>query len=245
MKIALIDSDIVVYRSSVLTENASIEDAIELSERIHETWLDASRCDMLVPCLTYGKSFRALAWPDYKANRASKPRPRHLEDVRNHVMSKSGVMFHNGWEADDIIGFLHTRDNGVDTVAVTVDKDMDQLPGWHCNPDKEVVYEISVEDSAMYRWMQVLSGDPTDNYAGIPKVGEKKALKMLEDVAVCDYESTVKAIYAERGFDDAYLQAMIVCATIKQHTKDLECELLLPDSNVESTLLPFLRYHKP
>lgn len=245
MKTALVDSDIVAYRAAVLTENDSVEAGIELSERIHESWLDASRCDMLVPCLTVGRNFRAEAWPAYKANRADKPKPRHLNDIRKHILSKDTVMIHNGWEADDIIGFLHTTGNDLDTVVVTVDKDMDQLPGWHCNPDKETIYEVSVEDAAMYRWMQVLSGDPTDNYPGIPKIGEKKALKFLEDVSVADYETTVAAIYADKGLDADYLRAMTVCATIKQYTKELVCELLSPDSNVESTLVPFLRSRWP
>ena len=239
-RVALVDSDIVAYRAAVLTENDSEEAAIQLCRDIHQTWMDAARCDSMVPCLTIGKSYRCNSWPDYKANRKDKPKPKHLAAVRDSFSSIA--LCHSGWEADDVIGYLHTMTwHDCETVIVTVDKDLDQIPGWHCNPDKETVYEVSPDNSALYRWMQVLSGDTTDNYAGIPKIGEKKAHKLLEDVQLSDYESTVRAIYLEKGLDETYLQSMIACATILTYNKDIECELLSPDSTVESTLVPFLR----
>lgn len=247
MNIALIDSDVVAYRAAILSEDGDEEDAIDLCDRIHETWMDAAHCDQSVKCLTVGKSFRTASWPDYKANRADKPRPRHLTAVRNHIIGK-GCMMHPGWEADDILGFLHTGNMCIGefrTVIVTVDKDLDQVPGWHCNPDKERLYEVSFEDSEMYRWMQVLSGDTTDNYAGIPGIGEKKAMKLLVDVPVCDLEKTVRAVYAEKGLDDAYLSSMMICSTIVQYTEEIECALLSQDSSEESTLVPFLRSLRP
>jgi len=247
MNIALIDSDVIAYRAAILCEDADEADAIDLCDRIHETWLDAAHCDLPVRCLTVGKSFRVTAWPDYKANRASKPRPRHLQAVRQHIID-SGSMMHPSWEADDIMGFIHTGkplSGEFSTVIVTVDKDLDQVPGWHCNPDKETVYEVSPEDSELYRWMQVLSGDTTDNYAGIPGIGEKKALKLLTDVPTCDLEKTVRAIYTEKELDDKYLSSMITCSSIIQYTEEIECALLSQDSSEESTLVSFLRSLRP
>lgn len=247
MKIALLDSDITAYRAAVLCAEETVEEAIDLFERIQESWMDAARCDLSVTCLTTGKSFRSKAWPEYKANRADKLKPVHLDAVRAHAM-KSSFIAHPGWEADDVLGFLHSGRPcaaDIETVLVTVDKDLDQVPGWHCNPDKEIMYEVSPEDADLYRWMQVLSGDSTDNYAGIPGIGEKKARKMLEDVPSSDLEQTVRAIYTEKGLDEHYYNAMVVCSTIIQYSEEIECALLSLDSSEESTLVSFLRSLRP
>ena len=240
MKIALIDSDIVAYRAAVLTENETEDIAISLSEQIHDTWLDASRSDLYVPCLTVGSSFRKRAWADYKANRKDKPRPRHLDAVINHIKTKENVCYHSSWEADDVMGFIQSYPYDMDTIIVSIDKDLDQIPGWHCNPDKETVYDVSNDDSDMYMWMQVLSGDTTDNYPGIPGIGQGKAQKILADVSFGDRESVVKAVYVEKGKDNDYYKAMLRCATIIKHTEDIECELLSQGLTAESTLCGFL-----
>jgi DNA polymerase-1 len=247
MKIALLDSDIAVYRAAILCQDESEADAIDLFDRIQESWMDAARCDLAVSCLTTGKSFRVDAWPEYKANRADKPRPVHLDAVKSHAASTNCLM-HPRWEADDIMGFIHSGKpcgHEFETVLVTVDKDMDQVPGWHCNPDKELLYEVSPEDAEMYRWMQVLSGDGTDNYSGIPGIGEKKARKLLEDVPNDELEKTVRAIYLDKGQTEEYCNAMIVCSTIVQYTEEIECALLSQALSEESTLVRFLRSLRP
>jgi hypothetical protein len=241
MRIALIDSDIVAYRAAILCEDQDEADAIHLVDRMHDCWLDSANCDMFVPCLTLGKSFRTGWWPDYKANRRDKPKPRHLSAVYDHIKSNPRCLWHTGWEADDVLGFLGTTEvTGFDTVVVSIDKDLDQIPGNHCNPDKETCYTVDADDADMYKWMQVLSGDSTDNYPGIPRVGQEKARKLLIDVSSGDREGVVKAVYKDKGFDDGYYASMFHCAVIIKNTEEIECGLLSPDSSVESTLVPFL-----
>lgn len=237
MRIGLLDSDVIAYRSSILTEDIFEEDAIELCKRMHDNWIDMSDSDVCVPCLTHGTSFRREWWPDYKAQRRDKPRPRHLSAVMAYIKTMPNVVYHNSWEADDVIGFLHTMPHGQETIVVTVDKDLDQLPGLHCNPDKEIRYVVSEDDADLYRWLQILTGDPTDNYPGIPRVGPVKAHKILEDVETGDRESVVTEAYASKGLDQDYLFKMIQCATILSYTQELACRMLSsPDSNGDGTL---------
>lgn len=241
MKVALIDSDIVAYRSAVLTEDLDTPDALDLCERMHDTWMDAAKCDIYVPCLTTSPSFRKAQWPPYKENRKDKPKPKHLASVVEFIKTKSNVLWHTGWEADDILGYVHTTDTGFNTVIVTIDKDLDQIQGAHCNPDKETCYDVDPDDADLYKWMQVLSGDSTDNYPGIPRVGQEKARKILLDVSSGDRESVVKQVYKDKGFDDSYYNSMFCCATIVKHNEVIECELLSQDLSVASTLVPFLQ----
>jgi DNA polymerase-1 len=246
MRIALTDSDIVAYRAAILTEDQDEADAIDLIDRMHDYWQDSANADMFVPCLSVGKSFRTAWWPEYKSNRKDKPKPRHLSAAYAHIKSNPRCMWHTGWEADDVLGCLGTTDvPDLETVIVTIDKDLDQIPGHHCNPDKELCYTVDADDADMYTWMQVLSGDSTDNYPGIPRVGQEKARKLLIDVSHGDREGVVKAVYTDRGFDDSYYAAMLHCAVIIKNTEEVECGLLSPDSNVESTLVPFLLSLKP
>jgi len=241
MRIALIDSDIVAYRAAILTEDQDEADAIALADRIHDTWQDSAHADLLVPVLTVGKSFRTGHWPEYKANRKDKPKPRHLGAVYAHIRANPRCVWHNHWEADDVLGFLGTTAvDGFDIVVVSIDKDLDQIPGNHCNPDKETCYTVDADDADMYKWMQVLSGDSTDNYPGIPRVGQEKARKLLIDVSSGDREAVVKAVYKDKGFDDFYYSSMFHCAVIIKNTEEVECGLLSPDLSVESTLVPFL-----
>ena len=43
-KIALLDSDIIAYRAAVLTEDVTEAMAIELADRITDTWVDGAGC---------------------------------------------------------------------------------------------------------------------------------------------------------------------------------------------------------
>lgn len=244
MRIALTDSDIVAYRAAILCEEQDEADCIHLIDRMHDYWQDSAYADMFVPCLSVGKSFRTAWWPDYKANRKDRPKPRHLSAAYAHIRSNPRCMWHTGWEADDVLGFLGTTEiAGFETVIVTIDKDLDQVLGSHCNPDKEICYTVDADDADMYKWMQVLSGDTTDNYPGIPRIGQEKARKLLIDVSSGDRESVVKSVYKDKGFDDTYYTQMLRCAVILTNTEEVECGLLSPDLNVESTLVPFLLSH--
>jgi 5'-3' exonuclease len=241
MKTALIDSDIILHRAAILTEDASVFDAIQLAKDMHIAWWEASRAEGYIPCISSSESFRKDIYPLYKDNRKDRPKPKHLGEVYIWARTRFSPVTYPKWEADDILGFLSTCPTAEETIIVTIDKDLDQVPGWHCNPDKETIYEVSADNADLYRWMQVLSGDTTDGYAGIPGVGIGKARKYLDEIAVGDREAVVKAIYLDKGFDDLYYQQMLKCATIITHSKELECELLSADSTEASSLLTILK----
>ncbi len=240
MRIALLDSDIIAYRAAVLNESAPLTDAIDLAKRMTDAWTNMAGCDGYVSCFTTGPSFRAEAWPPYKAKRREKERPQHLSDILKE-MKGWNACWHTGYEADDVLGILATYPQTVDEVViVSVDKDLDQIPGQHCNPDKETIYTVSDDDADMYRWMQVLSGDSTDNYPGVPFVGTKKAQRILEFAEAGCREQVVSAFFESKELGHTFFP-MVVCATLLTYKKGLTCEQSLQDSTEAGTLRDFLQ----
>lgn len=113
----------------------------------------------------------------YKARRAE--RPRYYGDVRDYLTSKYAATTTDGIEADDSIG-IHLTRLGDKGIAVTNDKDLDQIPGWHFNWVTNELYRVSPKDGAFALYSQILSGDATDTVVGIPGIGPSKAAKLLE-----------------------------------------------------------------
>lgn len=209
---SLLDADIIIYRAATTCENADLDTAKDQYKRIRDSWVDASRADAYAITLSRGKSFRKDYFPQYKADRDLKPKPRHLVDLREYVMHTDQWIGHDGFEADDILGILGTTHT--DVVITSVDKDLDQIPGLHCNPDKQAIYEID-DDSAHLAWaLQVMTGDATDCYPGIPGIGEKKAHKILDDCAPGDRWPIIVKAYESKNLGSDYLSQMVVCATI-------------------------------
>lgn len=240
-RMALLDSDIIAYRAAIFTEDASEGEALELLVRITDIWTSKANCEGYVHCITRGPSFRRESWGLYKGNRKDKVRPKHLSALYDHLL-ESGACYHYGLEADDILGTLATHPDRDQWVIVTIDKDLDQIEGLHYNPDKEIAYEVSADDADLYKWMQVLSGDSTDCYPGIPGVGQAKARRILEDVPFGQREEIVRAAYKAKELTDEYYNQMVTCATILTYGMDIDpCKLSSSDSSEVGTLRELLQ----
>ena len=142
-----------------------------------------------------GPTFRHKIYEDYKANR-----PPMQEDMRvqlpvlKEVAKNLGLkMFElGGYEADDIIGTLARvcEGKGFSVVMVTGDKDFRQVitPAvsmWDTMKDKVTDYSTLKE---AYRFepekfidVMGLSGDTSDNIPGVPGVGEKTAISLIQE----------------------------------------------------------------
>ena len=144
------------------------------------------------------KTFRHEKYPEYKATREKMPfemRPQipwinELLDSMNIP-----VLTIPGYEADDIIGTLASKvpHNEIDCYLVSGDKDFMQLVNEHIflySPavgSKELI--IYNADEVKKKWgvspeqiidLLALMGDSSDNVPGIPGIGEKSAVKLLQ-----------------------------------------------------------------
>ena len=152
----------------------------------------------------HGKTFRNEAFPEYKAQREETP-----EDIKRSVPIIKELLeaWHipclqvDGFEADDVIGTLSMKSGkiGVETYMLTPDKDYGQLVGenvFQYRPrhgggyekmgPKEVCAKYGIENTSQIIDLLALMGDSSDNFPGCPGVGEKTAVKLIEEFGNID-----------------------------------------------------------
>jgi DNA polymerase-1 len=147
-----------------------------------------------------GKTFRDDIFAQYKAHRPPMPDDLRAQIKPIHSIIKAlgiPLIVHPGVEADDVIGTLarQAAEQGRDVVVSTGDKDMAQL----VNPRVTLVNTMTgtLMDEAGVREkfgippelvidLLALMGDKVDNIPGIPGVGEKTALALLQNIGGVD-----------------------------------------------------------
>lgn len=119
----------------------------------------------------------------YKGNRDPENRPYHYEAIRDYVRRYWDTVVSRNCEADDLISIMaeQARTQHRDAVVVSIDKDLDQIPGLHYNPDKKVFYSQDRDSALLYFYQQALSGDSTDNIPGCYRVGIQGAIRFIEE----------------------------------------------------------------
>lgn len=158
----------------------------------------------------------------YKGNRTAE-KPVHYQAIRNLLIKQYGAVVVNGMEADDAIAIEATQNP--DAIVVSNDKDMYQLLcGLYRYRGDTFHPKGTPPTHSMYNLChQVLTGDSTDNYPGIPGVGEKKAFKILPDA---NYGVTIKQLldatmfafiefYGEEGIE-RFLEQMRLAFLVRE-----------------------------
>ena len=152
----------------------------------------------------HGPTFRSDAYPAYKAQREATP-----EDIKQSVPIIKDllrawnipILQVDGYEADDVIGTLATKagQQGIDTYMLTPDKDYGQLVGDHVyifrprhgggyetmGPE-EVKAKYAIPSTGAVIDLLALMGDSADNFPGCPGVGEKTAVKLINEFGSID-----------------------------------------------------------
>ncbi|MBB1268415.1 DNA polymerase I [Shewanella sp. SR44-3] len=143
-----------------------------------------------------GKTFRNDMYSEYKAQRPPMP-----DDLRSQIAPLHRIIHAlglplisiEGVEADDVIGTIAKRASaeGRATLISTGDKDMAQLVNEHVTlintmtdtimGPAEVATKFGVGPELIIDFL-ALMGDKSDNIPGLPGVGEKTALAMLNGV---------------------------------------------------------------
>jgi DNA polymerase-1 len=142
-----------------------------------------------------GPTFRHEVYEEYKATRKAMPdnlipQIPYIKDVVRGFSIP--VIEEEGMEADDIIGTLVKTysPEGIDTVIITGDKDLMQLVSDDVilvDTMKDVTYDAEgVKERFGVGPEKVveilgLAGDTSDNIPGVPGVGEKTALKLIQE----------------------------------------------------------------
>jgi hypothetical protein len=177
---AFIDADHMVYKFGFSPESPNIV-CSRLEEHLMEVVYIELQCDTYDAFITGRDNFRyELATTHlYKGNREGIVRPPHYEVLRDKLVSL-GATVSVGQEADDDVAIASTVGTGW---IVHVDKDLDQLPGWHYNPKKKEKYYVTEEEGLKNFYIQILMGDRVDNIVGLYKVGPVTAAKLLNGLS--------------------------------------------------------------
>lgn len=134
----------------------------------------------------------------YKGNRDKDQRPAWYNELREYLITYWGAEVVNGCEADDVLASKQigmVPENCEANLIITIDKDLDQIPGWHYNWVHDNLYFLDDYTASRNFWIQMLTGDRTDNIRGIHGVGPKKAEKFLDKFDPCEWENEVFKLY--------------------------------------------------
>ena len=140
--------------------------------------------------------------PSYKSNRKKTVRPLLYGTIREFLLENYNSIMVDDLEADDMLGILATT-SPKSTIVCSIDKDLNMIPGIHYNWNRRRKYAVVKAEAIPFFYTQVLAGDPTDGYYGIPRVGPKTAEKILAGcVDEIDYWSACVKAYQDKGLTE-------------------------------------------
>lgn len=149
--IALVDGDVMCYRIAFSCKDDSESQAIttmaNFLENILMTQLGLENWEVFLTGKTNFRKDIAVTAP-YKGNRIQE-KPAHLEMLRNYLVTAWGAKMSIDEEADDLIAIRATELQD-DCIIVSVDKDFNQVAGWHYNFVKQDKYYVSEEQGLRF-----------------------------------------------------------------------------------------------
>ena len=176
----------------------------------------------LVCCLDadWRPKFRTDLLPSYKAHRVAEEAPSgpDVEEVPDLLTPQVPIIldlleafgfasaFATGYEADDVIGALATREQDVPVEVITGDRDLFQLVRTEPTPTSVIYvgkgwakaevlgpaeiaerYSLPRETAGpAYADMSMMRGDPSDGLPGVAGIGEKTAAKLITQFGSLD-----------------------------------------------------------
>ncbi len=170
-----------------------------------------------------GPNFRHVMYPEYKANRDETP-----EDIKKSIPYIKEILKAytipilqiDGYEADDVIGTLAktAERDGYKVYMMTPDKDYIQLlsdnifiykpsrsgSGIEMVDKHKACADFKLKDPVQFIDILALMGDSSDNIPGAPGVGEKTAMKLIEEY------QTIENVFANTASLKGKLQDTII-----------------------------------
>ncbi|MBI3560922.1 MAG: DNA polymerase I [Gammaproteobacteria bacterium] len=187
-----------------------------------------------------GKTFRNDLYTPYKAHRPPMPEELRQQIEPIHAIIRAmglPLLSVSGVEADDVIGTLATQASAlqIDTLISTSDKDLAQLVGPHVTLvntmtdtllDRQgVIDKFGIPPERMVDFL-TLTGDSADNIPGVSGVGEKTAVKWLQQYQSLD--GVVAHANEMKGKIGEKLRASLGELPLYQALVTIKCDVPLP-----------------
>ena len=207
-----------------------------------------------------GGCFRREIFPEYKANRSATPEDIHAavpyikrlcEAMRIPVLEVAG------YEADDVIGTLAHKaaDDGFEVFMVTPDKDYGQLVTDRVKiykqkgdgveiVDREAIKEhYGFDDPILVRDVLALWGDASDNIPGVQGIGEKGAIKLVNQFGTVEQilEHTAELTPKQRANVEAGAEQLLLSKRLASIVLDVPIEFDAEALRVEQPDVDALR----
>lgn len=211
-KLFLLDAYALIYRSyyafiknpRINSKGMNTSAILGFCNTLHEVIAKEHPTHLAVAFDPHGPTFRSEAYKEYKAQREETP-----EDIRRSVpvikellrAMNIAILEAEGYEADDVIGTIAKRAaaDGMEAYMLTPDKDYGQLVGnnvFMFRPRHGGGYETLDADGVCRKYgiehtdqvidLIGLMGDAADNIPGCPGVGEKTAVKLIQQFGGID-----------------------------------------------------------
>tara|TARA_R110000772_G_scaffold7665_2_gene25851 strand:+ start:6862 stop:7602 length:741 start_codon:yes stop_codon:yes gene_type:complete len=202
-----VDGDILLYAVAYAAKDDPVSYACRSVRAACQDVMYAVNAEAIDIYLTGSGNYRAeygdTTYP-YKGTRLSE-KPAHFTELKRYMIEEMGAILIEGEEADDRMGIDATQyGHGI----ATIDKDLNGIAGWHyrwkIRGKDAVVYNVSPEEADRFFYLQLLTGDATDNIPGLFKrLGRKVTAPIKEPL---QYLHTPEEMYAYvRGiYSEAY-----------------------------------------
>ena len=221
-KLLLIDGNSLVFRAYhataygrlMTTSNGIPTNALfGFAQMVQKAITDFAPDEVLVAFDTGKKTFRHQIYPEYKGTR-KKPDEELIVQfpiVREYLDAMNITRYEqDGIEADDVIGSLVNKYANKDIAILTGDRDLLQLINDHTtvwlmktglSEMKRMDLKALKEDYGLTPSQVIdykgLCGDASDNIPGVPSVGDKTAMKLLDQYG--DLENTLANVEQIKG----------------------------------------------
>jgi len=175
----------------------AVKGVINMMRRLQKDYPEST---LVVVFDAKGKTFRDDMYSEYKANRPPMPDDLRMQIEPIHqIIQAMGLpmLIIDGVEADDVIGTLAVQATTIEqpVVVSTGDKDIAQLVNEYITLvntmtntllDREgVIEKFGIPPELIIDFLALL-GDKSDNIPGVPGVGEKTALGLLQGIGGLD-----------------------------------------------------------
>lgn len=210
-KLLLIDGHSQAYRAyfgvktPLMTQRGELTTAVFGFTRKLLSILKEYTPDYVAVAFDVGDTWRHAEFPDYKATRERMPDDMRTQMDRIEELLRAfniPIVTKPGFEADDVLGTLarQAAAAGVDVYILTGDRDMFQLVDERVRilytkggptPTTDPYGPAEIQEryglsTGQFVEMKALVGDTSDNIPGVSGVGEKSAIKFLQEYGTID-----------------------------------------------------------
>ena len=203
-KVALIDADSLTYIVAWNHKDSIPSLVAQSCDSLVNSILEKTGATHYFGSFSSDKNFRHDIYKvaPYKGNRPPKPDwVREWERwIKDHLVRKWNFIEPASLEADDVIAHLALASSPLEECVIcSPDKDMKQVPGLHYDykVTENGIIEVSTQQAEKNFWLQMLTGDDTDNLKGVPGIGEVKAEKLLKGLDAFDMHMAVYEAYCK------------------------------------------------